>query len=71
MGTEEQWAQRNSGYRERVSIEEQWERWNSGHRGHDPLEEKGLVLSITFPLFKNPGIERKKIGFLPFHNIKI
>ena len=33
VGTEEQWAQRNSRHRGTVGTEEQWAQRNSGHRG--------------------------------------
>ena len=39
MGTEEQWVQRNSGYRGTVSTEEQWIQRNSGHRSEEQLAQ--------------------------------
>ena len=40
MGTEEQWAQRNSGHRGTVGTEEQWAQRNSRHRGTVGTEEQ-------------------------------
>ena len=55
MGTEEQWAQRNSGHRGTVGTEEQWAQRNIGHSGTVGTEEQWArvlcFVSFCFVLF--------------------
>ena len=45
MGTEEQWVQRDSGYRGTEGTEEQWLHRNRGYRGTEEQRNRGTVVT--------------------------